>query len=166
MIPESALDAALARLASEAAVEEAMIAFASEQAPYVQYLNTDTFALLSGDERDYLQYLALVIHAAVASVAERVPRLGGEAIETWEERCWGWLEASVGKPTTQRLDPFFEHIHQEELLAFAEDSLVDPDPEEEDGALFASGPSRELGIVALAVLVGGLDEGIKGNSET
>ena len=157
MTSESAIEAALSRLTDEAAVEEAMVAFATEQAPFVQYLRTDTFSLLTEDERDYLQYLALVVYAAVADERERVPTLRGEAIEEWEERCWGWLEASVGKPMSARLDAFFDNIDEEELLAFAEDSLVDPEPEEQpEAALFASGPSRELGIVALAVLIGGL----------
>ena len=157
MIPESAIEAALARLTDEAAVEEAMITFATEQGPYVQYLRTDTFALLTEAERDYLQYLALVIYGAVGQATERVPKLRGETIEAWEERCWGWLEASVGKPMPQRLDAFFANVDEEELLAFAEDSLVDPEPDDPDeAALFASGPSRELGVVALATLIGGL----------
>ena len=155
MISEAAIETALARLTDESAVEEAMVEFATAQGPYVQYLRTDTFALLTEEERDYLQYLALVVYGAVTRERERVPKLRGEDIETWEERCWGWLEASVGKPMSKRLDAFFEHIDEEELLAFAEDSLVDPEPEEGTG-LFASGPSRELGVVALSVLVGGL----------
>ena len=156
MIPEAAIDAALARLTDEAAVEEAMIELATSQGPFVQYLRTDTFALLTEDERDYLQYLALVLYSAIASQLERVPKLRGEDIERREEQCWEWLEKSVGKPMSKRLDPFFASIDEEELLAFAEDSLVDPEPEEgEEASLFKTGPSRELGVVALAVLVGG-----------
>lgn len=159
MISEAAIDAALAQLADEAAVEEAMIEFATAQGPYVQYLRTDTFALLTDDERDYLQYLALVIYAAIGAEARATRALRGERIEAWEELCWTWLESSVGKPMSLRLDAFFAAIEEEELLAFAEDSLVDPEPDDGDGGvagLFASGPSRELGIVALAVLIGGL----------
>ena len=156
MISEAVIDASLARLTDEAAVEEAMVELATAQGPYVQYLRTETFSLLTEDERDYLQYLALVLYGAIAAQTERVPQLRGEDIERWEEQSWEWLEKSVGKPMSTRLDPFFEAIDEEELLAFAEDSLVDPEPGEGQGeGLFATGPSRELGLVALAVLVGG-----------
>ena len=156
MISEAAIDTSLARLTDEAAVEEAMIELATTQGPYVQYLRTDTFSLLTEDERDYLQYLSLVIYSAITWEVERVPQLRGEDIERWEEQCWEWLEKSVGKPMSQRLDPFFAAIDEEELLAFAEDSLVDPEPEEgQEAGLFVTGPSRELGMVALAVLVAG-----------
>ena len=162
MISQDAVDGALAALDSEAAVEEAILHFATSQTPFLQYLRTDSFELLSADERDYLQYLALVIHAAAERELGRVPELSGALIEGWDERCWEWLQATVGKPMTARLDRFFAEINQEELLAFAEDSLAAAGEDAADGdadpELFASGASRELGFVALATLTGGLDE--------
>ncbi len=160
MIPESSIEQSLLRLDDEAAVEAAMLEFVTEQPTFTQYLRTDTFELLSEAERDYLQYLALVIYGAVRAEHSSLPTLDGEAIEEWEEKVWAWLEPTVGKPMAQRLDVVFESIDQEELLAFAEDSLVDPDRDEGDdeAELFATGPSRELGVVAMVVLVGALDE--------
>ena len=161
MVPESALDASLARLSTESAVEVAAVAFARAQTPYLQYLRTEGFDLLADAERDYLLYLALVVYDA--AVEHRgpaaVPTLAGERIEAWDERCWGWMEAASNRPLRERLDAFFAAIDQEELLAFAEDSLVDPEPGDDDTpALFADAASRELGLVALGTLIGALDE--------
>lgn len=167
MIPESALDAALARLDDEAAVEAAAVALAREQTPYLQYLRTEGFDLLTADERDYLLYLALVVYAACGEhLGEAgVPTLDGDRVEAWDERCWGWMEAASNRPMRERLDAFFAAIDQEELLAFAEDSLVDPERDDDDdgpggvgAALFVSAASRELGLVALATLIGAIDE--------
>ena len=165
MIPERALDAALARLADADAVEAAAVAFARAQTPYLQYLRTDGFALLAEGERDYLLYLALVIHAAAVEThgPAGVPTVGGEALEAWDERCWGWMEAASKRPLRDRLDAFFAAVDQEELLAFAEDSLVEPDRDDADGegaGLFAGAASRELGLVALGTLIGALDEAL------
>ena len=162
MIGIAAIESALELLEEEQAVEEAMVEFAAEQAAFVQYLSHETFDLLTEDERGYLQYLVLVMWTSVKTECGNLQPLRGDIIERWEEQCWTWLEATVGKPMSQRLDLFFEEIDQEELLAFAEDSLVDPDADTdgsgEDVALFASGPSRELGLVALATFVGCIDE--------
>ena len=157
-VPPEPIDAALAALDDEAAVERAFVQFAAEQAPYLQYLRTDGFAILSEDERDYLQYLGLVLYEAVAGHRGRRPAtLAGEALEEWDERCWTWMQDTVGRPIRQRLDAFFDGIDEEELLAFAEDSLVDADPEDEAAAeLFASATSREVGLVGLGVLIGAL----------
>ena len=160
MVSEQAIEASLAQLADETAIESAMIDFAREQTPYLQYLRTEGFDLLTDDERDYLQYLALVVYASAKTDGDgsALPTISGEDIESWDERCWTWIQDSVGKPMRERLDTFFDHIDEEELLAFAEDSLVDPKPEEGEDSLFDSGASRELGIVALGVLIGGLTE--------
>ena len=165
MVAAQAVEQSLAYLSDEPAVEAAMLAFAQEQTPYLQYLRTDGFALLTPDERDYLQYLALVLHVAATRSSEHaVPTVSGERIEHWDEQCWSWMQANVGRPMAERLTVFFDNVDQEELLAFAEDSLVDPDRDEEaadaaDGQhLLTSGASRELAFVALAVLVAGLDE--------
>ena len=166
MIAAHSIEEALVRLESPDAVEGAMLAFATAQPALVQWFQTDTFELLTPEERDYLQYLALVIYGALTAEVGRVAALDGGAIETWEERSWTWLEGSVGRPMSERLDVFFASIDQEELLAFAEDSLVDPD-EDTDGRdlaeapLFVSGPSRELGFVGLAALIGALDEAMR-----
>jgi len=165
VIPVKAIEQSLDHLTTESALEEAMIAFAQEQTAFLQYLQTESFELLTQDERDYLQYLLLVIYGATTwsqdSAEKDRPKLAmvsGEDIESWDEKCWEWMQATVGKPMATRLDKFFESIDQEELLAFAEDSLVDSEEEGEGANLFVSGPSRELGYVALAVFIGGLDE--------
>lgn len=162
MIPQSAIEAALVHLDDEEAVTDAMVAFAKAQTPYLQYLQTEGFELLGAEERDYLQYLALVVHAAVAAeTGGAVPTLDGERLEAWDERCWTWLEEAGNRPFANRLDTFFARIDEEEMLAFAEDSLVDPDPEAGDEpALFTTAVSRELAFVALAVLVGALHEAL------
>ncbi len=160
MISEQSIESSLLKLDEESAIEAAMLEFVTEQPTFTQYLRTDTFELLTQAERDYLQYLSLVIYGAVRVEHSSIPTLGGEEIEEWEEKAWAWLEPTVGKPMAQRLDVIFEQVDQEELLAFAEDSLVDPDREDdgEEAELFATGPSRELGMVAMVVLIGALDE--------
>lgn len=165
MISVEAIEQSLDTLTTESALEEAMLTFAQEQTAFLQYLQTESFELLTQDERDYLQYLLLVIYGAMTPTADsaekdraKLAMLSGEHIEHWDEKCWEWMQATVGKPMATRLDTFFNNIDQEELLAFAEDSLVDSDEEGEGADLFVSGPSRELGVVALAVFIGGLNE--------
>ncbi len=161
MVAVDTLESSLAKLTDEAAVEVAMVEFAHEQTPFVQYLLGEGFELLTEDERSYLQYLALVMYDAVRTEAGgTVATASGTTIEEWDERCWQWMQETVGKPMHERLDVFFDNINEEELLAFAEDSLIDPDADEADDdlAVFQSGASREMGFVALAVLAGVLRE--------
>ena len=162
MIALKTLDDTLAQLDDEASVETAMVAFARQQTPFLQYLRTDGFDLLTDDERDYLLYLALVVYRAFAAESPEAepPVVSGEDLESLDERAWTWMEAGANQPLHKRLDAFFDNVDQEELLAFAEDSLIDPDRDDDSdtgAALFTSAASRELGLVGLCVLIMGLD---------
>lgn len=158
MVSNEAIEKALELLDNVSIVEESIIEFATEQTAFLQYLQTEGFKLLTQEERDYLQYLALVIYQAVKKDENEISPISGDLIEQWDEKCWEWMQQSVGKSMTTRLDNFFDAIDQEELLAFAEDSLVDPEEDDEDQEIFQTGASREMGMVALGVFIGCIDD--------
>jgi hypothetical protein len=162
VISLAAIEQSLDHLTREQAIEEAMLSFAQEQTAFLQYLQTEGFDLLSQDERDYLQYLVLVSYRAAChddASLRKLAMIPGGDIERLDEACWEWMQAAVGKSFHDRLDIFFDNIDEEELLAFAEDSMADPEDEEtREANLFTSGPSKELGFVTLAVLAAGMHE--------
>ena len=168
VVSEQHVEQALEAASEQERVEALMMEFATEQTPAVQYFYTDGFSLLTEAEREYLQYLGLVVYTAAKRTYGQMPELAAEDLERWDELAWTWMQDSVGKPWAQRLDIFFSEIDEEELLAFAEDALHAPDDKddnhESDGEesdeqlLFDSSPSRELAFVGLAVLIGALHE--------
>ncbi len=114
------------------------------------YLLSESFKLLTDEEREYLLYLALVIWKAVDAEVAAMTMLDSEKIEEVEERNWTLFNETSAKGFNDKLNVFFDKYPQEDLLAFVEDALVD----DEDS--FVTKEGKELLFIGLRTTIDAL----------
>ncbi|HNE28246.1 MAG: hypothetical protein U0U46_10170 [Saprospiraceae bacterium] len=153
IINSNVIDAVIEELEnlSDEQYEERMEAFASAQPVLVAYLFDDeNFHLLTDDEKGFLQYLALIAWSAVVKTAGDVAAVSEEAIGEAEEKNYAVLEQSTAKKFRDRLDPFFDNYPQEDLLAFAEEAVLE---DEDDPDTLVSKEGREPIFIAMKTII-------------
>jgi len=130
--------------------EKQMEAFAEAQPMIFAWLFSEEFELLNEDEKGYLQYLALIAWKSVVKVNGPLAPVSEDEIGEAEENNYEVLEASTAKKFRDRLDPFFEGSAQEDLLAFAEEAVLES---EDDPDSLVSKEAREPIFIALKTIV-------------
>ncbi len=128
-ISEKEIEAAAEALEKEDQYEKAVESLQQEQPEIMGWLFSDSLDLLTQSEREYLLYLILVIFRAVRIGQPDLPRPDEEMLSLVEEKNWTTLGNAKANTFHERLDLFFEHTDQEDLLAFAEDALSDLEDE-------------------------------------
>jgi len=151
-VSEDVIDAIIDALEeySDEQYEQQMSAFQAAQPVLFAWLFSEEFELLTEDEKGYLQYLALIAWKSVEQVNGPLDPVSEAEIGEAEEINYAVLEASTAKKFRDRLDPFFENTSQEDLLAFAEDAVLDS---EDDPDSIVSKEGREPIFVALKTIV-------------
>jgi hypothetical protein len=135
---------------SDEQYEQQMEAFAEAQPVIFAWLFSEEFELLTEDERGYLQYLALIAWKSNEKVNGPVGSVSEDEIGEAEEKNYAILEASTAKKFRDRLNPFFEDTTQEDLLAFAEEAVLES---EDDPDALVSKEGREPIFIAIKTLV-------------
>jgi hypothetical protein len=125
-------------------------AFAAAQPVLFAWLFSDAFDLLTDDEKGFLHYLALITWKSIVKVNGLGEAVSEEEIGEAEEKNYKVLEESSAKKFRDRVAPFFEGTDQEDLLAFAEEAVMEggDDP---DSVVTKEG--REPIFVALKTMV-------------
>jgi hypothetical protein len=152
-VSEKVIDAMVEQLdqLSDERYEKEMSEFAAEQPVIFAWLFSEHFDLLTEDEKGYLQYLALIAWRAVRQVnGGPLEPVSEEQIGLAEEKNYETLELSTAKKFRERLDPFFESTDQEDLLAFAEEAVLE---DEDDPDSIVSKEGREPIFIAIKTLV-------------
>ena len=126
-----------------------MTVFSEMQPVLFTWLFGEQFDLLTEDEQGYLQYLALIAWMANEKVNGPVEAVSEEQIGEAEERNYEILEMSQAQNFRARLDPFFQDTTQEDLLAFAEEAVMEEENQEEP---LVTAAGREHIFVALKAL--------------
>ena len=151
-VPETIIEATLDDLeAGKWKVDEVADAWLEQQPQLLAFFFSETFEVLTEEEKHYLLYLAAVIWVAVNRVRPVVEAFDPEEIESREEVNWEVLNEASSPRFAERLNPFFEQTNQEDLLAFIEDSLALDDGEEDEWKLTKEG--REPIFVGLKTMV-------------
>lgn len=127
-----------------------MEAFAEAQPVLFAWLFSEQFDLLSEEEKGYLQYLALIAWMSIVRVNGAVEAVSEDQIGEAEEKNFEILEGSTAKKFRDRLDPFFENTSQEDLLAFAEEAVMES---EDDPDSLVTKEGREPIFIALKTMV-------------
>ncbi len=126
MIKEALIEEILEQIESEKFEDN----FATAQAEYWHYLNSESFKGLSTPEHQLSYFISSVIfHAATASETE-LPDFDIEQFQQLEEQ--NWEERETHKNWSAAKDAFFEEYEEEDLLAFVEDMLADEEGELSD----------------------------------
>lgn len=127
-------------------VEQHLKKFEEEQGAIYNWLISDSFDILTTEERGHLLYMAVVIWRATSTIEKEYHQVTPEEIEKQEEEVWTIFLDSKGK-FRDKLDVFFKDYDQEDLLAFVEDAL---EVDEED---FLTPVGREIMFVIMKVLI-------------
>ena len=135
--------------------EQRMEAFAEAQPVLFAWLFSEQFDLLSEEEKGYLQYLALIAWMSIVRANGPVDAVLEDQIGEAEEKNFEILEGSAAKKFRDRLDPFFENTSQEDLLAFAEEAVMES---EDDPDSLVTKEGREPIFIALKTMVDVLTE--------
>jgi len=130
--------------------EQQMEDFSAAQPVIFAWLFSEEFELLSEDEQGYLQYLSLIAWKSITQANGPVEAVSEEEIGEAEEINYEILEASTAKKFRDRLSPFFEGTTQEDLLAFAEEAVLESEDEPDS---LVSKEAREPIFIALKTLV-------------
>lgn len=151
-VSEKIIDAVIDELENynEEQYETQLEAFAEAQPMLFAWLFGDHFELLSEDEKGYLQYLSLIAWRSIISVNGAGEAVSEEQIGEAEEANYAILGASTAQKFRDRLNTFFEGYDQEDLLAFAEEAVLE---DEEDPTSFVGKEAREPIFIALKTLV-------------
>lgn len=151
-VSEKVIDAVIDELEtfSDEQYEVQMEAFAEAQPVLFAWLFSEHFELLNEDEKGYLQYLSLIAWRSIVRVNGDVEAVSEEQIGEAEEANYAVLEAATAQKFRERLDSFFEGSPQEDLLAFAEEAVLE---DEDDPDSLVSKEAREPIFVAVKTLV-------------
>ncbi len=152
-VSEKIIDAVIDELdkLSDEQYERRMEQFAEAQPVIMAYLfNDENFHLLSEEEVGYIQYLSLIAWVAITKVNGPVEAVSEEMIGQAEEKNYEILEASSAKRFRDRLDAFFENTPQEDLIAFAEEAVLE---DEDDPDSLVTKEGREPVFIAVKTVI-------------
>lgn len=151
-VSEDIIDAVIEELEtySDEQYEQQMEAFAEAQPVLFAWLFSEHFDLLNEDEKGYLQYLALIAWHASVKANGPLEAVSEDQIGEAEEKNYEILEHSTGKNFRDRLDMYFENTDQEDLIAFAEEAVLE---DEDDPESLVSKEGREPIFIALKTMV-------------
>ncbi|MEL6986240.1 MAG: hypothetical protein AAGK97_00260 [Bacteroidota bacterium] len=145
-VSEANIDEIVDQLEKGGDLEVQWNTFAQDNKNIAEFLFSESFEVLTVEERNYLLFLSLVICKACQ---EAVPpkNISLKKIEEAEEKNWVAWSAQAKGSFKEKLDPFFELTDQEDLLAFVEDALF----YDEDQIITKVG--REPMFIALKTLI-------------
>lgn len=153
-VSEKIIDVKAAKLgALDGDFDEIVAEFKAQQPAILGYLFSESFLILTQQEKEYLLYLTLVIWESCEEVLEGILEMSPEELEEIEEANWTQYNEATGKSFRQKLDGFFEEYPQEDLLAFVEDSLVISAEDEEAEEFEVTKEGREPIFVALKTVI-------------
>lgn len=155
-INDELLDSIIEELdTTEEDFDKMMEDFDKKQPVIVSYINSESASVLTEEENDYLQYLALTMYRTVAYSAKvALPQITEKALDDAEEQNWQLWEAAKGADFNEKLDSFFEDHPQEDLLAFIEDAISEEDPDDpEDDVDFITVEGRIPMFIILKSIV-------------
>lgn len=117
--------------AEEGQFEKALEKASEEQPMIFSYLTSDSFDLLTEEERGYLMYIGLITYLSYKKTNPNLQDVSEEQIGEAEEANFEILENAEGETLADQLDVFFADYSQPELLALAEEAVFDDEEEEE-----------------------------------
>ena len=147
-VSEAIIDTIITQLEDDPeGYDQAVEALRLKQPVIMAYLFSESFRMLSQEEREFMLYLVIVVWKAMNEVEQELPKINEAHIEITEDKNWEIFHEAKGRTFRDKLDALFENYAQEDLLAFVEDSL------EEDVEQPLSPEGREVIFVSLKTIV-------------
>lgn len=108
-------------------VEEAYINALAEimdtQPALLAFLNQESVDILLEEEKDILWYIILVIYNSIDKSQQDMVVITDEKLSENEEKNWALFQIQERGSFRDKITAFFENYHEEDLLAFVEDTL-------------------------------------------
>ena len=146
MISEKEIDKSIDQVGDKDVFIKLSKQLIEQQSAIVAYYNSESFEILSEEEKDLLWYCTIVIFRAVELSGYSIQEVTIEQIQEAEEHNYS-LAGDKDLKFTQIADVFFDGYPEEDLLAFAEDTLI-PDEEE-----FPSPVGRKVMFITLKTII-------------
>ena len=99
--------------------------FGQEQPVLFAYFFSEDFEAFTKEEKEYALFLVLVIFGAIKKDYPDLTTISEASFLEAEDKNWEQLQKVTARRFKELIDMFFEGYHQEDLLAFVEDSLVE-----------------------------------------
>ena len=126
LITEDIIEATAEALGNSEELQLASIEDFAEQQPVLfEYFFSEDFEAFTKEEKEYALFLALVIFGAIKKDYPELATISESIFLEAEDKNWEQLQKVTARRFKERIDVFFEDYHQEDLLAFVEDSLVE-----------------------------------------
>ena len=123
-ITQDAIEAIMLRLQSTPDLFSSLLdGLERDQPAIINWLFSESFDILSQEEKQYFLFLSLVI---IVSISEEIVIdnvVDPKTIEIAEEKNWELFTSQSSKEFREKVNVFFNAYPQEDLLAFVEDAL-------------------------------------------
>lgn len=127
-VSEQDIDALIVRIEKDKSLFESINNEMSHKYAMLKaYLLSESFDVLVETEKEYMWYLSIVLIQAVEEVEGAVQLQSIDYLHEVEEKNWSLFNDAKGKTFRDKLNVFFEGFAQEDLLAYIEDALIDPE---------------------------------------
>lgn len=122
---------------SESIIEQVIDFYENDQEAYVDalatimetqpallaFLSQESIDILLEEEKDILWYMVLVVYTSINNSNEEIVEISDDNLEENEEKNWTLFQDQARGTFREKITAFFEDYHQEDLLAFVEDTL-------------------------------------------
>ncbi len=148
-IKQEAIEAIMLRLQSTPDLFSSLLdGLEKDQPAIINWIFSESFDILSQEEKQYFLFLSLVIIVAISEEMPIEESIGPKVIEETEEQNWEVFTSQSSKEFREKVNAFFDQYPQEDLLAFVEDAL---EMEHEDQVV--SNIGRPPMFIALKTLI-------------
>lgn len=124
MIPESIIEEVIDYYDTDKeAYVDALADIMDSQPALLAFLNQESVDILLEEEKDILWYIILIIYNSISKNNTEMVIISDEKLSSNEEKNWTLYQDQPRGSFREKVTVFFEGYHEEDLLAFVEDSL-------------------------------------------
>ncbi len=120
---------------------------AADQPAIISMLYSTDLKTLTEEETDLLFFIVAVLYESIKAQKGELEQVLPEDLEAADDANWAKMMAAGSGNFRERITPFFDDYLQEDLLAFAEDALLD------DEEQVVSGIGREAIFVTAKTVI-------------
>lgn len=124
MVPETTIEVIIGHYENEEeAYIDALAEIMEDQPALLAFLNQESVDILLEEEKDILWYIILVIYNSTEKSQEEMVEVSDVRLSENEENNWEVFQVQPRGTFREKVTVFFENYHEEDLLAFVEDTL-------------------------------------------
>jgi len=128
MISEVVIEATIDHYENdENAYVKALAEIMESQPALLGFLNQESIDILLEEEKDILWYIILIIYGSIEGSNVESEEISDVKLSENEEKNWTIFQEQPRVSFREKVTVFFEGYHQEDLLAFVEDTLETDD---------------------------------------